>query len=245
MGWLSNNQKKSMLGQLLVKQKLISEEQLQQAIERQRATGQRLGDIFAEWNLVTQQHVEAALRKQRNLRLAAAIATSMLAPLESYAAQALPALAITTPVLLSKEQSGLQINEVPAAGDSPRQGLQAMSEDELGDTTAQGLTDDLVNAVKDSKNGGLQVVGSMAKLINPVLGFLEAETSMKDVVYDPNKAAATINKDGSLTLSMPTSIGEIAFNNIRVKGTDGPSFGSIAIRGIDLTGTTITVGFHH
>ena len=245
MGWLSNNQKKSMLGQLLVKQKLISEEQLQRAIEQQRATGQRLGDIFAEWNLITQQHVEAALRKQRNLRLAAAIATSMLAPLETYAAEALPALAITTPVLLSKEQSGLQINEMPSAGDTPRHGLQAMSEDELGDTTAQGLTDDLVNAVKDHKNGGLQVVGSMAKLINPVLGFLEAETTMKDVVYDPNKAAATINKDGSLTLSLPSSIGEIAFNNIRVKGSDGPSFGSIAIRGIDLTGTTITVGFHH
>ena len=51
-------------------------------------------------------------------------------------------------------------------------------------------------------------------------------------------------KDGSLTLSLPTSIGEIAFNNIRVKGTEGSSFGSISIKGIDLTGTTITLGFH-
>jgi len=251
MGWLSNNQKRSMLGQLLVKQKLISEDQLQRAIERQRATGQRLGDIFAEWNLITQEHVEAALRKQRNLRLAAAIATSLLAPLETYAATALPAVAVTTPVLLSKEQSGLQINETPEAASAtgtPHHGLQAMSEDELDDTTAQGLSDDLVTAVKDAghgKGGGLQVVGDMAKLLNPVLGFLEADTSMKDVVYDPNKAAATINKDGSLTLSLPTSIGEINFNNIRVKGSDGPSFGSIQIRGIDLTGTTITVGFHH
>ena len=245
MGWLSNNQNKSMLGQLLVKQKLISEDQLQRAIEQQRSTGQRLGDIFAEWNLITQQHVEAALRKQRNLRLAAAIATSLLAPLETYAAEALPAIAVTTPVVLSKEQSGLQISETPAAAGTPH-GLQAMSEDELSDTTAQGLSDDLVLAVKDhGKNSGLQVVGDMAKLLNPLLGFLEADTSMKDVVYDPNKAAATINKDGSMTLSLPTSIGEINFNNIRVKGSDGPSFGSIAIRGIDLTGTTITVGFHH
>jgi hypothetical protein len=88
------------------------------------------------------------------------------------------------------------------------------------------------------------VVGEISKLLNPVLGFLEADTSMKNVVYDPSKAAATINKDGSLTLSLPSSIGEIAFNNIRVKGTEGSSFGSISIKGIDLTGTTITLGFH-
>jgi len=246
MGWLSTNQKKSMLGQLLVKQKLISEDQLQRAIEHQRATGQRLGDIFAEWNLITQQHVEAALRKQRNLRLAAAIATSLLAPLETYAAEALPAIAVTTPVVLSKEQSGLQIKEAPVAGDNPHHGMHAMSEDELSDTTAQGFSDDLLAAVKQQgKGGGLEIVGDMAKLLNPVLGFLEADTTMKDVVYDPNKAMATVNKDGSMTLSMPTSIGEIAFNNIRVKGSDGPAFGSIAIHGIDLTGTTITVGFHH
>ena len=67
MGWLSNNQSKSMLGQLLVKQKLITEEQLANAIELQRTTGQRLGDVFAELNLITQQHIEEALRKQRRL----------------------------------------------------------------------------------------------------------------------------------------------------------------------------------
>lgn len=237
MGWLSNTQNKSMLGQLLVKQKLITEEQLAQAIETQRKTGQRLGDIFSELNLITQQHIEEALRKQRRLRMAAAIATSLLAPLEGYAAQALPSLAIGTPVMLSKDQRGLQINE--------RAGLQAMSEEELGETSAQGLSDQLVNAVKDAKHNGLEVIGDMAKIVNPVLGFLEADTSMKNVVYDPSKATATINKDGSLTLAMPSSIGEINFDNIRVKGSEGPSFGSIAIRGIDLTGTTITVSFHH
>ena len=249
MGWLSNNQKRSMLGQLLVKQKLISEEQLQRAIEQQRSTGQRLGDIFAEWNIITHQHVQDALRKQRNLRLAAAIATSLLAPMEAYAVEALPALAVTTPVVLSKEQNGLQINEasgLAAADGTPHAGLQAMSEEELGDTSAQGLNDDLVAAVKQqAKSNGLEIVGDMAKILNPVLGFLESDASMKDVVYDPSKAAATINKDGSMTLNLPTSIGEINFNNIRVKGSDGPSFGSIQIKNIDLTGTTITVGFHH
>lgn len=230
MGWLSGNQKKSMLGQLLVKQKLISEAQLAQAIEQQRSTGQRLGDIFAEWNIITQQHVQDALRKQRNLRLAAAIATSLLAPMEAYAAEALPAIAVTTPVVLARSQSGMQM----------------LTEDELSDTTAQGLGDDLVSQIKQQvKNNGLDVVGDVAKILNPVLGFLDSDSSMKDVVYDPSKAAATINKDGSMTLSLPTSIGQINFANIRVKGSDGPSFGSISINNIDLTGTVITVGLHH
>ncbi|WP_229259021.1 hypothetical protein [Duganella flavida] len=212
-----------MLGQLLVKQKLITEEQLASAIELQRKTGQRLGDIFADLNLITQEHIENALRKQRRLRMAAAIATSLLAPLETYAASALPAAALTASAPVSNR---------------------ALSDEELGDTAAQGLSDDLVSAVKHAKSNGLEVIGDMSKVLNPVLGFLEADTTMKNVVYDPTKAAATINKDGSLTLSLPSSIGEIAFNNIRVKGTEGSSFGSISIKGIDLTGTSITVGFH-
>jgi hypothetical protein len=224
MGWLSSHQNKSMLGQLLVRQKLITEEQLASAIELQRRTGQRLGDIFAELNLITQQNIEDALRKQRRLRMAAAIATSLLAPVETYAAQALPMAAASAPAARA---------------------LRALSEEELGDTSAQGLSDDLVNAVKQAKGSGVEVVGEMSKLLNPVLGFLEADTTMKNVVYDPSKAAATINKDGSLTLSLPSSIGEIAFNNIRIKGTEGSSFGSISIKGIDLTGTSITLGFHH
>ncbi|MTV38083.1 hypothetical protein [Duganella radicis] len=226
MGWLSSDQNKSMLGQLLVKQKLITEEQLASAIELQRQTGQRLGDIFAELNLITQDHIEHALRKQRRLRMAAAIATSLLAPLETYAASALPAAALTAGAPVSNRA------------------LRALSEEELGETSAQGLSDELVNAVKHARGNNPEVVGEMSKLLNPVLGFLEADTSMKNVVYDPSKAAATINKDGSLTLSLPSSIGEIAFNNIRVKGTEGSSFGSISIKGIDLTGTTITLGFH-
>jgi hypothetical protein len=225
MGWLSSNQNKSMLGQLLVKQKLITEEQLASAIALQRKTGQRLGDIFAELNLITQQHIEDALRKQRRLRMAAAIATSLLAPLETYAAQAMPIAAASA---------------APAA-----RALRALSEEELGDASAQGLSDDLVNAVRQAKGNGVEVIGEIGKLLNPVLGFLEADTTMKNVVYDPAKAAATINKDGSLTLSLPSSIGEIAFNNIRIKGTEGSSFGSISIKGIDLTGTSITLGFHH
>ncbi|KQW88617.1 hypothetical protein ASC94_24765 [Massilia sp. Root418] len=222
MAWFKQDHNKALLGQLLVKQKLISQEQLARAIEHQRATGQRLGDIFAEWNLVTQQHVQEALRRQRHLRMAAAVVAALLAPLESYAAAALPAVAATAPL------------------------MQPLTEEELGATSAQGLNEELVQHVKQQINSnGVEVIGDLAKALNPVLGFLESDTSMKNVVYDPGKAAATIAKDGSLTLNLPTSIGEISFQNIRVRGSEGPSFGSISIKGIDLTGTVISLAFRH
>lgn len=236
MAWFKQDHSKALLGQLLVKQKLISEEQLTQAIEHQRATGQRLGDIFAEWNLVTQQHVQEALRKQRHLRMAAAVVTALLAPLETYAATALPAVAVTAPVVLPRSEGSEGILG----------GMQPLSEEELGATSAQGLNDELVQHVKQQiNNNGLEVIGDLAKALNPVLGFLESDTTMKNVVYDPTKAAATVAKDGTLTLNLPTSIGEISFQNIRVRGSEGPSFGSISIKGIDLTGTVISLAFRH
>ncbi|MES2257377.1 MAG: hypothetical protein V4724_02605 [Pseudomonadota bacterium] len=230
MGWFKQDYNKALFGQLLVKQKLISEDQLTRAIEQQRATGQRLGDIFAEWNLITQQHVHEALRKQRHLRMAAAVVAALLAPLETYAAAALPAVAVTAPLVTQR------------AG----QGMQPLTEEELGETSAQGLNDDLVQHVRQQmKNNGMEVIGDLARVLNPVLGFLESDMTMKNVVYDATKAAATIGKDGTLTLNLPTSIGEISFQNIRVRGSEGPSFGSISIKGIDLTGTVITLALRH
>ncbi len=228
MGWLSQSHEKSLLGQLLVKQKLISEEQLAQAIAHQRKTGQRLGDILAEWNLLTQAHIERALRKQRKLRLAAALATALFAPIEALAVAPAPAAPVS---VQTTQQDGSR-------------GMLALSEDDLGDVSAQGLQDDLLRQVR-SKDAGVKTLGKLVTAMNPVLDFLEAETTVKDVVYDPAHAKTTINPDGSITLAMPSSIGEINFDNIRVKGdTSGASFGSISIKAIDFTGTTLTIAAH-
>jgi hypothetical protein len=222
MASFKQDHNKALLGQLLVKQRLISEEQLTRAIEHQRTTGQRLGDIFAEWNLVTQQHVQDALRRQRHLRMAAAVVAALLAPLETYAATALPVFAANAPM------------------------MRQLSDEELGAVSAQGLNDELVQHVRQQINSnGLEVIGDLTKALHPVLSFLESDTSMRNVVYDPAKAAASVGKDGTLTLSLPTSIGEISFQNIRVRGSDGASFGNITIKGIDLSGTVITLALRH
>jgi hypothetical protein len=230
MAWYRPEHPAQLFGQLLVRHKLVTEEQLRSAIEQQRQTGQRLGEILAEWNLVTQQHVQDILRKQRRVRMAAALIGAIFAPLEAYAAETLAA----APAAISAPAAIL-----------PRDGsLTPLPESELDAVSAQGLDDDLVRQVREQlKHNGVEVIGDLAKLVNPVLGVLDSDVSVHNVVYAPSRAATTINPDGSLTLNLPTTIGEINFNNIRVRGAaaDGPTFGSISIRGIDLTGTVITL----
>lgn len=231
MEWFTQNQTQSRLGQILVKKKLISHEQLKKAIDRQASTGERLGDILTGWNVVTNQHIQAALRAQRNLRLAASLVTAMIAPLHAYASA-------PEPVIRSVQQD---------FAENPKKSMTAMTEDDLDGVSAQGLNNELLEIVRNKdndKNSGVEVLGKMAKLMNPLLAFLDADTSMKDVVYDPNKAAAVVNADDSITLSMPSSIGEISFKNIRpvaAGGVGGPSMGSITLRDIQFNNTKITL----
>jgi hypothetical protein len=228
MEWFSQQKNQSRLGQILVKKKLISDAQLQDAIRRQSSSGERLGDILTAWSGVSSQHIEAALRAQRNLRLAASLVTAMMAPLQAYAAAPAPAVEST------------QFETAP----KPSKGLVAMD-----GVSAQGLQQELLDLVDKRSSGqksGAEVLGTMAKLMNPILGFLDSDMTIKDVVYDPKKAMATPNPDGSITLSMPSSIGEISFKNIRpvaVGGIGGPSMGSITLRDIQFNDTKVTI--HH
>jgi hypothetical protein len=223
MAW--NNHHSHLFGQLLVRSGLVTEEQLERAIAHQRSTGQRLGDILAEWDVITHQHVHDMLRRQRRLRLAAAFVGALLGPLEAYAVEAaLPPAVAATAV-------------APPT-------MRRMDESEMETVSGQGLQEELLLHVQQQmKDRGVHVIGDMGKLVNPVLGFLESDLSMRDVTFDPARAATKLNADGSLTLSLPSTIGELSLNNIRVRGADpaGPSFGSVTMRGIDLTGTTITL----
>jgi hypothetical protein len=85
------------------------------------------------------------------------------------------------------------------------------------------------------------VLGELAQVLNPLAMLLSADTTVRDVTYDAANSHAVINKDGSITLRMPSTIGEISFRNIRVGSAPGPRFGSVEIRDIDLRGTTVSV----
>ena len=251
MEWAKESNRKTLLGQLLVDKKLISQEQLDWAIEQQKRTGQRLGDVVTELNLISRNQVDAVLRKQRTMRLAASVVTALLGPIPVYASAA------TAPVAPIATQSAHNTHK---AG-----GLRVMSDKEMSETTGQGVLEDTlgdlmsvmnnkfsystaVQASLDQQLGiakksdsGLKTLGTLAKLMNPLLMMFSYDYSIKDVVYQEG-TAPIINKDGSITLSLPSTIGQIRFDNIRVRGnTTGPTFGSIAINDIDMRGTTLTI----
>jgi len=252
MNWLKENHKKSQLGQLLLKKKLISEDQLKRAIDLQKNTGQLLGDIFTELDIVTQRQIQSILRKQRNLRRAAAIVTALLGPMQISAAIAAP----------------VPVEQTQTSSPTPQQGsLRMLNEEELAEVVGKGVLDEtlsdwlnlkgsanntlaLQNLTNPSfnmnakQNTGLLILGDLVTVMDPLLALFSAQIAARDVVYNPANAASTVNPDGSITLSLPSSIGELSFNNIRVMGSTGPNMGSVEIRGIDLAGTTVTLKTH-
>lgn len=55
------------LGEILVQQKLLSEEQLQFSLAEQKRTGRKLGRVFVENGFVTEEQISGALAKQLNI----------------------------------------------------------------------------------------------------------------------------------------------------------------------------------
>ncbi|HAV37923.1 MAG TPA: MSHA biogenesis protein MshE [Massilia sp.] len=55
------------LGEVLIQQKLLSEEQLNQALADQKRTGRKLGRVFVENGFVTEEQISGALARQLNI----------------------------------------------------------------------------------------------------------------------------------------------------------------------------------
>lgn len=125
--------------------------------------------------------------------------------------------------------------------------MQRLSEDELRLVAAKGLADRFLQrvALYVSNGLGIEVVGDSAKLLNPFgdafAALLDADVTFQDAVFNPLNPATLIDRDGSVLVRLPSTIGEINFRNIRIHGSNGSSFGSVTIRGLDFGGTTIRV----
>ena len=79
MKWNNNNNQNDIsttqphrLGDLLLRQELIDQQQLQQALACQRRHGQRLGEVLIELGFISDKTLKQVLRKQRWLRPCAA-----------------------------------------------------------------------------------------------------------------------------------------------------------------------------
>ncbi len=81
MDWLQQDGRKLLLGQMLVRENLISRSQLARVMERQKKTGQRLGDVVYELDMVPKRMIDAVQRKQRLMRVVATIVAILLYPI--------------------------------------------------------------------------------------------------------------------------------------------------------------------
>ena len=232
-----SNDHKSRLGQLLIDKGLISSAQLDSAIKLQLTGNKRLGEILVEQGLVSERQINKALKKQTNLRLTAALIAALISPFQSSYAytQQEPSNIVSVqdaPGIVSQQQL-------------PR-GMQALNDSEMSNVSAQGLDDVLQSIFTQASSGdGVGTVAQLAKLILPAINSLEAETSMHGVTYDTSKLTSIINADGSINVRLPSSIGELRFDNIRVAGANpGQSFGSLPLHDIDLSQASLKISLH-
>lgn len=219
----------SRLGQLLIDKGLINAKQLDAAIAQQLLSKKRLGETLVEQGLISERQLAKALKKQNSLRLTATLLAALLSPFQMASAD------------IQRQQTSSSISQLQTP-----HGMQALSDSEMSGISAQGLTDALRNiSASAGKGDDLGTVSQLAKLLIPVLDGLDAETSMRDVQYDTSNLTSTLNADGSINLRLPSSIGELRFDNIRVAGASaGQSFGSVAIQDIDLSQASLKISLH-
>ncbi|WP_069863534.1 hypothetical protein [Pseudomonas citronellolis] len=219
------NTQNSRLGQILVSKGLISAAQLDQAIQLQLRNGLRLGETLIAQGWVSERQVRQALKKQNNLRLAATLVAALLGPFQLASAD-------------------IQRQQAPAISQSHQQrGLKPLSDNEMSGINAQGFDETLQSLFVSAEAGdGVGTMKQLARLVLPVVDSLQAETSMKDVVYDTEHMASSLNPDGSISLRLPSSIGEMRFDNIRVAGApQSQSMGSLSLQDIDLSQASLHV----
>lgn len=216
----------SRLGQILISKGLITSAQLDAAIKVQLISRKRLGEVLLEQGLLTEKQLSRALKKQSNLRLAATLVAALMSPFQMASAD----------IQRLQPPSSVSRNETP-------RGMQSLSDSEMSSVSAQGLDDALQGLLLRAENGDdLGTVKQLAKLVMPVLDNLDAETGLRDVRYDTGKLRSTLNADGSFNVNLPSSIGELRFDNIRVKDAPpGQSFGSLSLHNIDLSQASLKV----
>ncbi len=223
---------KSRLGLLLVRKRLITEQQLDDALKVQLKTSKRLGEVLIEQGILTPKQLQKALKKQSRYRFIAAFIAMILGPM-SFGAFASQSNSTQT----SDQTSSSQVDHY--------QGLKALDDDSLADISGQGLNSpeqafsNLLASAQgvavDHENelSELGPLNDLMSALNPISSMFDSDVSIKGVKYNSSKPRQIINEDGSIEFSLPEEIEEIAFKNMRVKGADTQnSLGDIIISNV-------------
>src|SRR5471030_2442513 len=92
-----------------------------------------------------------------------------------------------------------------------------------------------------SFGGGAQQTGDLDFLLHPLFGLFNADVAVRDVSFGSPDLLPRLNTDGSLNLPLPATVGEIDLQNLRIGPNDGATFGTLQIKGMDLSRTVITI----
>ena len=223
------SQQNSRLGQILVSKGLITSQQLDKAIQLQLTNGLRLGETLIQQGWISERQLGRALKKQNNLRLAATLVAALLSPFQLASAD-----------VQRQAPSSITRHEAPT-------GLKPLSDREMSDVSAQGFDDTLQSLLVSAESGdGVGAIKQLSRLVMPVVDSLDAETSLHDVQYDTAHASSSLNPDGSINVRLPSSIGEVRFDNIRVAGAPKTqSMGSLSLQNIDLSQASLKISLRH
>ncbi len=240
---MSDATQKSRLGSLLIRKGLLTQAQLDTALQVQLKTQQRLGEVLVEQGLLTERQLQKALKKQNRTRLVAAFMAMILGPM-SFGAFA----SHSTNSQSDQATSSSQMNNY--------QGLKAMDDDALDGVQGQGFQapHEALNSLMAQANGDnsddlneLGALDEVVSLLNPLSSMLDADITVKGVKYNNEKVKQIIHEDGSIELALPSEIEEIAFRDLRVKGSSSENtFGDVVISGIKFSDqSSIRVRIRH
>ncbi|CAM3708149.1 hypothetical protein [Parendozoicomonas haliclonae] len=120
--------------------------------------------------------------------------------------------------------------------------LKPLNNFEMSAIAGQGVENDQQEI--EARNAGLNGLAKVAQSTFPVLGFIQSDTSVRGVRYAEGVQPLEINlADGSITINLPEYIENVSLSNLRPKGAsaNGPSFGSIELRGLRFHNSSITI----
>ncbi len=232
-------QQKSRLGLLLINKGLITRTQLDQALRLQSETEMRLGEVLIDQGWISERQLNRCLKKQSRYRYAAAFAALLLGPLQPFMASA------------SIERDPISTEQVIEKKDrSAISGLKAMTDSDMGDVTAQGASSnipsvqDILANTLDTSDNGESTLQTLGNLLMPATDLLDADVEMSDVTYAAGPRTQ-LNADGSIDVALPAHIGQLAFKNVRVQGSEGSTLGDLYIKDIDLSNVDVTIRLHN
>lgn len=232
-------QQKSRLGLLLINKGLITRSQLDQALKLQSETGMRLGEVLIDQGWISERQLNRSLKKQSRYRYAAAFAALLLGPLQPFMASAsIERDPISTEQVIEKKDRALS------------SGMRSMTDTDMGEVTAQGVNSniatvqDILANTLDTSDNGESTLSTLGNLLMPASDLLDADVEMTDVTY-ADGPRTTLNADGSIGVALPTHIGQLAFKNVRVQGSEGEHLGDLFIKDIDLSNVDVTIRLHN